>query len=66
MRNAMLECLGAMAVLALVGCGGMEDANEAALSEQEQPLPMCKVDVPQPCPVNYYCDGRVCRPNPID
>lgn len=65
MRDMMLRGLGLVAMLAVVGCGGMEgDTREADLSNQEQTLPMCKVDVPKPCPDGYYCDVKTCRPLP--
>ncbi|WP_426751898.1 hypothetical protein [Myxococcus sp. Y35] len=58
--------LGVVAVLAMVGCGGpMDDAHEPMLADQEQELPMCKVDVPKPCPDGFYCEGKVCRPLPL-
>ncbi|NMO16991.1 hypothetical protein HPC49_40350 [Pyxidicoccus fallax] len=71
MLRDMLKSLGFVAVLALVACGGsVEESTEAPLSNQEQELPMCKVDVPKPCPDGYYCDGRTCRPElqaaPVD
>ena len=64
LRDMLLKGLGFVAVLALVGCGGpVEETTESHLADQEQELPMCKVDVPKPCPDGYYCEGRTCRPN---
>ncbi len=68
LRDMLFKGLGFVAVIALVGCGGPVDEatdTESHLASQEQMLPMCKVDVPQPCPEGYYCDGRTCRPIPI-
>ncbi|MFP2960556.1 hypothetical protein ACLEPN_22725 [Myxococcus sp. 1LA] len=63
MRNMLRSGLGVLAVLAMVGCGGPMDENlNPMLADQEQELPMCKVDEPKPCPDGFYCDGKVCRP----
>ncbi|QSQ27084.1 hypothetical protein JY651_20165 [Pyxidicoccus parkwayensis] len=64
LRGMLLKSLGFVAAVALVGCGGpVEEVTESHLSNQEQELPMCKVDDPKPCPDGYYCEGRTCRPN---
>ncbi|AKQ66578.1 hypothetical protein A176_003490 [Myxococcus hansupus] len=66
MRNMLRSGLGVLAVLAMVGCGGpVEDTQDLMLADQEQELPMCKVDEPQPCPTGYTCVNRVCRPDPL-
>lgn len=65
-RGMLLKSLGFAAMMALVGCGGSVDTPEAHLADQEQELPMCKVDVPKPCPDGYYCDGKTCRPAAIE
>ncbi|OJT23516.1 hypothetical protein BO221_16020 [Archangium sp. Cb G35] len=65
LRDMLLKSLGFVAVIALAGCGASVDkATESHLTSQEQELlPMCKVDDPKPCPDGYYCDGKTCRPS---
>lgn len=66
MRNLLRSGLGVLAVLSMVGCGGPVDDNlDPMLADQEQELPMCKVDVPKPCPDGYVCVGRTCRLDPL-
>ncbi len=61
MRGVML-----LALVVMAGCGGpVDESQEAGLSSQEQELPMCKVDVPQPCPIGYTCIGKTCYPNQV-
>ncbi len=64
MRGAMLRGLGLMALVVAVGCGGPveEPVDTTELATEEQELPMCKVDVPQPCPDGYTCVGKTCYP----
>lgn len=64
MREVMLRGLGLLALVVAVGCGGPVENEpvETELATEEQQLPMCKVDVPQPCPTGYTCVGKTCYP----
>ncbi|RKH50872.1 hypothetical protein [Corallococcus llansteffanensis] len=64
MRELLLRGVGLTALLIMAGCGGpVDESTEPELGSQEQELPMCKVDVPKPCPTGYVCIGRTCYPN---